>query len=261
MVFNDGHGDVVGRARRTCRRSRVLDNLIFRREIPVIVRRFHQSGPAARPAGAESEGLGRRQHEPARRVQPSQRPVRPSLVVEELLPALRTEFNISPDPELHGIMGASSGGCALFARRLVSPERVPQGHHVSWGALRTSAASTSTELVAASERKPSPDFSVQAGRNDNRRPGRPEQRLVPPERGASWTRLTKKGYDVDTTRGSNRESWPENRECAIVPGDDSRWLWRDQHGLHLTRTMPRSRSFRNPKDTVGRELDAARSEK
>ena len=57
MVLNDGQayinptGDV--------RATNVLDNLIFRREIPVMIAVFINPGRSARPAGAYSARLGR----------------------------------------------------------------------------------------------------------------------------------------------------------------------------------------------------------
>ena len=57
MIFNDGQafknmeGDV--------RAPNVLDNLIYRREIPVMLARVHQSRPHARSARADAAGLGR----------------------------------------------------------------------------------------------------------------------------------------------------------------------------------------------------------
>ena len=56
MIFNDGQafknmdGDV--------RAPNVLDNLIYRREIPVMIARVHQSRAAARSAGADAAGTG-----------------------------------------------------------------------------------------------------------------------------------------------------------------------------------------------------------
>jgi enterochelin esterase-like enzyme len=37
------------------------------------------------------------------------------VITEELMPALNKEYNISKDPEMHGIGGSSSGAIAAFA--------------------------------------------------------------------------------------------------------------------------------------------------
>ena len=36
------------------------------------------------------------------------------MITEELMPALAKEYNISKDPEMHGIGGSSSGAIAAF---------------------------------------------------------------------------------------------------------------------------------------------------
>ena len=75
MIFNDGQafknmeGDV--------RAPNVLDNLIYRREIPVMLGGVHQPGPHARAAGADAAGMGRPDDQPADRVQLARRQVRP----------------------------------------------------------------------------------------------------------------------------------------------------------------------------------------
>ena len=67
MIFNDGQafknmeGDL--------RVPNVLDNLIHRREMPVMIGGVHQPGPDARTAGADAAGLGRPHDEPPDRVQ------------------------------------------------------------------------------------------------------------------------------------------------------------------------------------------------
>src|SRR6476659_9978491 len=111
MVFQDGQafknekGDV--------RAQNVMDNLIYRRELPVMIavfinpgRRFDQPEPTPsnwgdrdtnRPTEYNSldDGYAR-------------------VIVDELLPVLNKEYNIAGDPERHGIGGASSGAIAAF---------------------------------------------------------------------------------------------------------------------------------------------------
>src|SRR5688572_19464446 len=118
MIFNDGQammaepGDVQA--------HHVLDNLIFRREIPVMLgvfinpgRRPDQPEPNPRDWGDWTSNRPD-EYNPA-----TDKYAR--VVVEELMPALKKEYNVSPDPDLHGIMGASSGGCAAFAAAWFRP--------------------------------------------------------------------------------------------------------------------------------------------
>src|SRR5207249_7373911 len=111
MVLNDGQafknmdGDV--------RAANVLDNLIYRREIPVMLAVF--VNPGRRPDQPEPtpQNWGDRDtNRPEEYNALNDKYAR--VVVDELLPALRKEYNISPDPEQHAIGGASSGGIAAF---------------------------------------------------------------------------------------------------------------------------------------------------
>src|ERR1051325_10661820 len=112
MIFNDGQamkaepGDVQAHY--------VLDNLIFRREIPVMLgvfinpgRRPDQPEPNPRDWGDRTSNRAEEYNPPTDKYA--------RVIVEELMPALKKEFNVSSDPDLHGIMGASSGGCAAFS--------------------------------------------------------------------------------------------------------------------------------------------------
>ena len=74
MIYNDGQafkapeGDV--------RAQNVMDNLIYRREIPVMIGVFINPGRTPRSAGADPERLGRPYHQPAHRVQHARRQIR-----------------------------------------------------------------------------------------------------------------------------------------------------------------------------------------
>jgi enterochelin esterase-like enzyme len=111
VVFNDGQammaepGDVQA--------QNVLDNLIYRREIPVMLGVF--INPGRRPDQPEPTPHNWGDHTTNRANEynpPNDHYAR--VIVDELLPALRRSYNLSPDPDLHAIMGASSGGCAAF---------------------------------------------------------------------------------------------------------------------------------------------------
>jgi len=111
MVFNDGQafknmdGDL--------RAPNVLDNLIYRHEIPVMIAVF--INPGRRPDQPEPtpQNWGDRDtNRPTEYNSLDDRYAR--VIVDELLPALSKEFNISKDPEHRGIGGASSGAIAAF---------------------------------------------------------------------------------------------------------------------------------------------------
>ena len=111
MIYNDGQafmnpdGDI--------RAQFVMDNLIYRRELPVTIAVF--INPGRRPD----------QPEPTLRNWGDRDTNRPTeyntlddkyarVIVDELLPALYKGHNISKDAERHGIGGSSSGAIAAF---------------------------------------------------------------------------------------------------------------------------------------------------
>src|ERR1043166_4720850 len=220
MIFNDGPamkaepGDVQA--------QHVLDNLIFRREIPVMLgvfispgRRPDQPEPTPRDWGDRSSNRPDEYNPPTDKY--------PRVIVEELMPALKKDYNISPDPELHGIMGASSGGCAAFAVAWFRPNEFRKVITFVGSFTSIRGEYIYPELVAESEKKPIRIF-MQDGRNDNRRPGNPN---------GDWffqnvrlmNALTKKGYEVNYAWGIGNHG--QKQGGAIFP-EMMRWLWRDQ---------------------------------
>lgn len=243
MILNDGQafmnpdGDV--------RAQNVFDNLIYRREIPVMIGVF--INPGRRPDQPEPnahEWGDRTTNRPTEYNSLDDRYAR--VIVDELLPVLKKEYNISDDPDRRGIGGASSGAIAAFT---VAWERPAHFHKVlsivgSFTNLRGGDAYA--DLVAKTDRKPIRIY-MQDGRNDNRgqRPdGSYDQRR-------DWfyqnvrlmKALTAKGYEVNYTWGIGRHG--QKQGGAIFP-DMMRWLWRDGPvSTDVNDTV--ERSFRGPK--------------
>ena len=238
MIFNDGPamknepGDVQA--------QHVLENLIFRREIPVMLGVFISPGRRPdQPEPTPQDWGDRSSNRPDEYNPPTDKYGR--VIVEELMPALKKDYNISPDPDLHGIMGASSGGCAAFAVAWFKPNDFSKVITFVGSFTDLRGEHIYPELVAASEKKPIRIF-MQDGRNDNRRPDRPN---------GDWflqnvrlmKALTAKGYDVNYAWGMNNHG--QKMGGAIFP-EMMRWLWRDQP----VSTDPDDvveRSFRHPR--------------
>ncbi len=221
MILNDGQammkspGDVQA--------QNVLDNLIYRREIPVMFGVF--ISPGRRPdqpeppsaTGDWGDGFTNR---PTEYNTPDDKYAR--VVVDELMPALKKEFNISPDPDLHGIMGASSGGCAAFAVAWFRPDDFRKLITVVGSFTNLKGEYIYPELVVAADKKPIRIF-MQDGRNDNR--------VADPTR--DWflqnvrleQALEKKGNEVNYDWGMNNHGQKMGGE--VFP-EMMRWLWRDQ---------------------------------
>ena len=190
MIFNDGQafknmdGDL--------RAPNVLDNLIYRREIPVMIAVF--INPGRRPDQPEPtpQNWGDRDtNRPTEYNTLDDKYAR--VIVDELMPVLYKDYNISKDPERHGIGGASSGAIAAFTVAWERPDAVPQGAQHRSAASPTCAAATPMPTSSASSEKKPIRVYLQDGRNDNRGVGRErelrrEAGLVPAERPADAAR-------------------------------------------------------------------------
>lgn len=250
MIFNDGQafmkqpGDVQA--------QNVLDNLIWRREIPVMLGVF--INPAHLPTEAEPPDpvTGDWGDRGTRRADEYNPPtdIYARVVCDELMPELRKTYNLSPNPDLHGICGASSGGCAAFAVAWFRPDEFRKVITIVGSFTSIRGEFIYPELVAAADKKPIRIF-MQDGRNDNRRPGNPN---------GDWflqnvrlmEALTKKGYEVNYAWGMNNHG--QKMGGAILP-EMMRWLWRDQP----VSTDPNDtveRSFRAPAAPAGEATPA-----
>ena len=124
MIFQDGQAfkDMDG----VVRAPNVLDNLIYRREIPVMIAVFINPGRTPeQPEPTPSNWGDRDTNRPTEYNTLDDKYAR--VVVDELMPALYKDYNISKDPDRHGIGGASSGAIAAFTVAWQRPERLPQG--------------------------------------------------------------------------------------------------------------------------------------
>jgi enterochelin esterase family protein len=220
MVFNDGQammaepGDVQA--------QNVLDNLIYRREIPVMIAVFINPGrrpdqPEPVPTNwGDKTTLRADEYNP-----PTDKYSR--VIVDELLPAVGKDYNVTPDPELHAIMGSSSGGCAAFGVAWFRPDAFHKVITFVGSFTDIRGEYVYPELVDQGERKPIRIF-LQDGRNDNRNQTDPNRdwfyqnvRLV--------AALTRKGYEVNYAWGIGNHG--QKQGGAIFPSM-MRWLWRDQ---------------------------------
>jgi enterochelin esterase family protein len=244
MVFNDGQammaepGDVQG--------HNVLDNLIFRREIPVMLGVFINPGRRPDQPEPNPKDWGDRTSNRADEYNPPNDKYA-RVVVDELMPALKKDYNISPDPDLHGIMGSSSGGCAAFAVAWFRPNDFRKVITFVGSYTDIRGEYIYPELVAQSEKKPLRIF-LQDGRNDIRGMGGPGGGAYDEKR--DWfyqnVRLMKalsaKGYDLNYTWGIGNHG--QKQGGAIFP-EMMRWLWRDQPVSTDPKDMV-ERSFRFP---------------
>lgn len=242
MVFNDGQafkneqGDI--------RAQNVIDNLIYRREIPVMIAVFINPGRRPdQPEPSPQDWGDRATIRPTEYNTPDDKYAR--VICDELLPALGKEYNISPDPEHRAIAGASSGAIAAFSVAWERPDQFRKVISLVGSFVNLRGGDVYPERVLASEKKPIRIF-FQDGRNDNRGIGRDGQ--YDPRR--DWflqnvrlvEALTKKGYDVNYVWGIGLHGIKQGG--AILP-DMMRWLWRD-HPISVDVNDKVERSFNRP---------------
>lgn len=242
MIFQDGQAWLNPEG--DYRAAHVMDNLIYRREIPVMIAVFINPGrtpeqPVAslRAWGDGSSNRGQEYNALDDKYA--------KVIVDELMPVLAKQYNISPNPDDRGIGGASSGAIAAFTVAWHRPDQFRKVLSTIGSFTNIRGGHVYPDLVRSTEKKPIRVF-LQDGLNDNRgiRGGgnRANANATPPaatpppaptynaER--DWhtqnrkmvAALTEKGYDVNFTWGIGTHS---NKQAGAVLPEMMRWLWRD----------------------------------
>jgi enterochelin esterase-like enzyme len=224
MVFQDGQafknpdGDI--------RAPTVLDNLIVRREIPLMIAVFVNPGRTPeQPMATPTEWGDHSSNRPAEYNTLDDKYAR--VVVDELLPVIYAQYNVARDPAMHGIGGSSSGAIAAFTVAWERPDvfRKVLSNVGSFVNLRGGDAYA--DIVKKAKKKPLRIFMVD-GRNDNR--GRPD---APYDARKDWflqnvrlkNALAAKGYELNYSWGIQKHGQAMLR--TVFP-EMMRWLWRDQ---------------------------------
>ena len=243
MVFQDGqafkdeNGDL--------RAQNVMDNLIYRREIPVMIGVFINPGrrpdqPEPSPQTSWGDGTTNRGIEYNT---PDDKYAR--VTTEELMPALYKEYNISKDPEQHGIGGSSSGAIAAFAVAWERPNDFRKVLSNVGSFVNLQGGYVYPDRVLASDKKPIRVFLCD-GRNDNRGAGRngayDEKRDWFYQNVRLMKALTQKGYDVNYSWSMNLHG---QKFGGMILPEMMRWLWRDGPVSTDVNDMV-ERSFRQP---------------
>lgn len=225
MIFNDGQAFMAPEG--DARAQNVMDNLIHRREIPVMIGVFINPGRRPdQPEPTPRDWGDRNTNRPTEYNTLDDR--YPRVIVDELLPMLYKEYNISKDPEQHGIGGASSGAIAAFTVAWERPDHFRKVLSIVGSFTNLRGGHVYPEMVRKSEKKPIRIF-MQDGRNDNRAL-RPDGAY---DQNRDWfyqnvrlmKALTEKGYEVNYAWGIGRHG--QKQGGAIMP-EMMRWLWRDQ---------------------------------
>jgi enterochelin esterase-like enzyme len=242
MVFQDGQAfkDENG----SMRAQTVMDNLIYRREIPVMIGVFINPGRTPEqtepsPKAGWGDGFTNRGVEYNT---PNDKYAR--VITEELMPALEKDYNISKDPNQRGIGGSSSGAIAAFSVAWERPNAFRKVLSNVGSFVNIHGGDVYADWVLKSKKKPIRIFLCD-GRNDNRgiRNGVYDQRW-------DWfyqnvrlkNALQEKGYEVNYTWGMNNHG---QAFLSLVFPDMMRWLWRDSP-VSTDPNNKTERSFREP---------------
>ena len=224
MIFNDGQAFMAPDG--DLHAQNVMDNLIWRRELPVMIGVF--INPGRRPDQPEPdlhEWGDRTTNRPAEYNTLDDKYAR--VICDELMPVLYKEYNISKDPDRHGIGGSSSGAIAAFTVAWQRPDRFRKVLSSVGSFVNLRGGDAYPDLIRKSDKKPIRVF-LQDGRNDNRGAGRggvyDERRDWFAQNVRMMRALTEKGYDVNYAFGMNKHG--QKMSGAILPSM-MRWLWRD----------------------------------
>jgi enterochelin esterase family protein len=133
------------------------------------------------------------------------------MIIDELMPVLAKDYNISPDPDNRGIVGASSGAICAFT---VAWQRPDQFHKVisSIGTFRGRGAAY-PDMIRTNAAKPIRVFLCD-GVNDFNHDANIKLLAA----------LQEQKYDVNYTWGIGTHS---HRQAGAIMPDMLRWLWRD----------------------------------
>lgn len=242
MVFQDGQafknetGDL--------RAQNVMDNLIYRREIPVMLGVFINPGRTPeQPEPNPREWGDRTTNRPTEYNSLDDKYAK--VITDELLPALEKDYNISKDPEMRGIGGSSSGAIAAFTVAWERPNafRKVLSNVGSFTNIRGGHAYP--DLIEKSAKKPIRVYLCD-GRNDNRglrRDGSYDEKWDWFYQNVRMQKaLEKKGYDLNYSWSMNSHG---QKFCSVVFPDMMRWLWRDGPVSTDPKDMT-ERGFRQP---------------
>src|SRR6266536_1950309 len=223
MIYNDGQAFMNPEG--DMRAQNVMDNLIFRRELPVLIAVF--INPGRRPDQPEPNASEWGDHTTNRPTEYNTLDDKYArVIVDELLPVLYKQYNISHDPEHHGIGGSSSGAIAAFTVAWERPNEFRKVLSTVGSFVNLRGGHVYAERVLASEKKPIRVFLCD-GRNDLRclRNGVYDEKVdLFLQNVRLMKALTQKGYDVNYTWGMNLHG--QKFGGAIMP-EMMRWLWRD----------------------------------
>ncbi len=211
MVFNDGGGYVGEKG--ASKVPIVFDNLIASGEMPVTIALFVNPGvvPATK---ADAQPRYNRSYE-----YDGFSADYATFVVDELMPAVLKDYNISADPDHRGICGASSGAIAAFNVAWFRPDQFRRVYSMIGTFVGLRGGDEIATLLRKTEPKPLRIFLQDGSDDNNIYCGDWWMANQAMERALVFS-----GYEVDHEWGEGKHS--HQHGGAIMP-KVMRWLWKD----------------------------------
>lgn len=227
MIFQDGQAFTGPKG--DYRVPNVFDNLIYRREMPVTIAVFINPGrKPEQPVASSADWGDRSTNRPQEYNALDDKYAR--VIVNELLPVLAKNYNLSTRAEDRAIGGASSGAIAAFTVAWHRPDTFSKVLSTIGSFTNIRGGHVYPDLIRSTAKKPIRIF-LQDGVNDNRGlKGEGAAAIYTADR--DWhaqnikmvAALTEKGYDTNFTWGIGTHS---NKQGGAILPDMLRWLWRD----------------------------------
>lgn len=213
MIFQDGHTYIKEDG--DFRVPTVFDNLISQANMPVTIGLFINPGHDKNQPKPESPWQASNRSKEYDEVSETYA----RFLLEEMIPELKKEYNISDDPKMRAISGISSGGICAFTAAWYHPEHFHKvlSHIGSFTDIR--GGHNYPPMIRKNDRK---DIKVllQDGEND-----------LDNQFGNWWlanqqmaSALAYKDYDYKFVAGKGAHNG--NHGGAILP-ESLKWLWRD----------------------------------
>ena len=199
----------------------VFDNLIHKKEMPATIGIFIKPGDKAlKPGEAPRKRADGRPAPPANRSveYDSLGDTYSKFLLEEILPEVAKQYNLTKDPEGRAIAGSSSGGICAFTVCWERPDQFRKCFTTVGSFTNIRGGNKYPDLVRAGEKKPIRIFQ-QDGANDIM-----NQFGSWPEANKALARaLDEKGYEHKFVFGEGVHS--ANHGTQLFP-EAMRWLWR-----------------------------------
>jgi enterochelin esterase-like enzyme len=212
MVFQDGYAYVKEDG--SFRVPIVFDNLIYAKEIPVMIGVFINPGHWAKEY---PENLFRSSNRSDEYDELSDSYV--NFLTQEIIPAIKKRYNLSDDPKMHAIAGLSSGGICAFTAAWQRPDYFQKvmTHYGSFTNIK--GGHVYPDLVRKAAKKDIKVF-IQDGSND-----------LDNIHGNWWlsnlqleAALKFKGYEYKFEKGSGGHN---GKHAGSILPESLKWLWAD----------------------------------